>query len=197
MKTARLTRDKPKPHLRFHREAWLEAAIEVLAREGQAKLRVERLASQLGVTRGSFYHHFETREAFIRALIEYWSNTFTDQVNAAVEGRNLPAQERLLYLMHLINNEGLDRYDIAFRSWAAQDKAVARLVRKVDETRYQFVRAMFAEMGFEGEDLDDRVRLWLVYQCAQRTVYFPRDFKEDADSIARRHAFLTRPNSKK
>lgn len=44
---------------RFHREAWLAAALDVLAEEGQAKLRIDKLAGDLGVTKGSFYHHFD------------------------------------------------------------------------------------------------------------------------------------------
>jgi AcrR family transcriptional regulator len=64
-------RQAPAP--RFDREAWLEAALEVLARQGQAKLRVETLARQLGVTKGSFYHHFKNREAFLKALLAYWA----------------------------------------------------------------------------------------------------------------------------
>jgi AcrR family transcriptional regulator len=183
-----------KKAVRFSRETWLQVALEVLAREGQAKLRVERLSAQLGVTRGSFYHHFGGREDFVQALVAFWSSAFTDKVNAEVSGSDLPARERLLFLMRLIHRNKLDRYDIAFRSWAAQESSVAKYVRKVDATRFQFVRSIFTEMGFKGTDLDDRVRLWLVYQCAQRTVYFPGGFKDNDDSITRRHAFLTRPS---
>ena len=41
---------------RFDRAAWLWAALNVLARDGQARLNVEKLAGKLGVTKGSFYY---------------------------------------------------------------------------------------------------------------------------------------------
>jgi AcrR family transcriptional regulator len=184
------------PGPRFHREAWVRAAMEVLAKEGQAKLRVDTLAGQLGVTKGSFYHHFKNRDDFVQRLLAYWSSAFTDNVIA--EGGTLEGspEERLLQVMRMIEREGLERYDIAFRSWAAQEPSVAEGVRKVDQARYRFIRSLFAEMGFEGPDLENRVRIWLVFYSAKRTVHVPKSPEDDEDAIARRHAFFTRPCAK-
>lgn len=183
---------KAEPTPRFDRDAWLRAAMEVLAREGQAKLNVDALASELGVTKGSFYHHFKDRDDFVQSLTAYWSSTFTDWVIAELESETLSPEARLLRLMQLIEREQLDRYEIAFRSWAAQDPSVAEDVRKVDLIRYRFVRSLFAEMGFEGSDLEDRVRIWLVFHSAQRTVFVPEERGDQDQAIKRRHAFFTR-----
>jgi AcrR family transcriptional regulator len=180
---------------RFHKEAWLSAAMEVLAREGQAKLRVDNLAGQLGVTKGSFYHHFKGRDDFVQSLLGYWSRTFTDNVIAAASALEASPEERLLDVMRMIEREGLDRYDIAFRSWAAQDPSVAKGVRKVDLARYRFIRSLFAEMGFEDTELEDRVRIWLVFESAQHTVYLPKRSGNGEDAIVRRHAIFTQPRS--
>ncbi len=171
----------------------MRAAMEVLAREGQAKLRVDRIASDLGVTKGSFYHHFENREDFVASLLAYWSSAFTDWVIGEVKGIDGPASEQLLKLMHIIQREGLDRYDSAFRSWAAQDPSVAKEVKKVDLVRYKFVRSLFSEMGFKGRDLENRLRIWLVFHSAQSTVFVPEDNSDAEEAINRRHAFFTRP----
>jgi AcrR family transcriptional regulator len=179
---------------RFDKEAWLQAAIDVLANEGQAKLRVENLASKLGVTKGSFYHHFKNRKDFVLAILDYWLVVFTEKVNAEVGDSDIPARERLLLLMKLIDRDGLDRYDAAFRSWAAQDPIVTKFVKKVDLVRFEFVRSLFAEMGCEGDDLNERTRIWLVFHCAQRTVMLPGGSKSTQEVIAYRHDFFTRLN---
>jgi AcrR family transcriptional regulator len=184
------------PELRFHKEAWLRAAIEVLAREGQAKLRVDALAHELGLTKGSFYHHFENRDDFVHCLLDYWSRTYTDQIIEEVSAAKGTPEARLLQVMQGIERRGLDRYDIAFRSWAAQEPSVAKSVRKVDLARYRFIRSLFAEMGFEGDDLEDRVRVWLVFESAKRTIYLPKRSGNDEESIIRRHAFLTQALSR-
>jgi AcrR family transcriptional regulator len=178
---------------RFHREAWLRAAMEVLAREGQAKLRIDKLAGELGVTKGSFYHHFKDRDDFVHGLLDYWARTYTDQIIEEVSALKGPAEDRLLQVMQGIERQGLDRYDIAFRSWAAQEPSVAKGIRKVDLKRYKFIHSLFAEMGFRGNDLEDRVRIWLVFHSAQHTVHVPETSKDEEEEIARRHAFFTQP----
>ena len=40
---------------RLSAQHWLDAALDVLANEGVAAVRVERLAERLGVSKGSFY----------------------------------------------------------------------------------------------------------------------------------------------
>ena len=94
--------------------------------------------------------------------------------------------------MQLIEREGLDRYDIAFRSWAAQEEMVAEEVRKVDLARYRYVRSLFAELGFKGRELRERVRIWLVFHSAQRTVHMPENANRGRSQIAWRYAFFTR-----
>ena len=54
------------------RSAWIEAAIDLIATEGVAGLRIETLARKLRVTKGSFYWHFRDRRALQRALLEHW-----------------------------------------------------------------------------------------------------------------------------
>ena len=43
--------------------AWVEAAFDALAEGGIEAVRIDPLAKQLGVTRGSFYWHFTDRAA--------------------------------------------------------------------------------------------------------------------------------------
>ncbi|MGI9521088.1 MAG: TetR/AcrR family transcriptional regulator [Hyphomicrobiaceae bacterium] len=183
---------KPELETRYDREAWLHTALEVLSREGQAKLRTERIARDLGVTRGSFYHHFKNRQTFVLALVDYWARLFTEQTNSVVAETGKSAEERLLFLMRLIRDNRLDRHDISFRSWAAQDPEVAEKVREVDKLRYKFVRDLFVEIGFTGDDLEERVRMFLVYESAQHTVYFPQRSRHIKNSVETRFAILTR-----
>ncbi|MEM9755689.1 MAG: TetR family transcriptional regulator, partial [Pseudomonadota bacterium] len=46
---------------------WLDHALGQLAEHGYGALKAQSLARGLGVTRGSFYWHFESLEAFQRA----------------------------------------------------------------------------------------------------------------------------------
>lgn len=186
-------REKPAPQPRYDRELWLETALNMLAREGGARLRVEGLARSLGVTKGSFYHHFRDRQDFVNSLISYWSEGFTDSVIAVVNDSHGSPSDRLWALTRHIETEGLDRFDNAFRSWAAQDVMVAELIREVDLKRHAFVRGLFEDLGFSGAELDMRVKVWLVFASARRTVYTPEDQASANTELELRHAFFTQP----
>lgn len=165
---------------RFHREAWLAAALDVLAEQGQAKLRIDKLAADLGVTKGSFYHHFKSRDDFVEKLLDYWARRYTDRVIDEIGALQMPARERLLEMMRLIVRERLDRYDIAFRSWAAQEPSVAEMVREVDIKRHHYCRSLFAEMGFQGAELEFRTHAFLAYQVGKGVIFVP-DVLRDPD----------------
>ena len=160
---------------RYDQESWLQAALDVLASEGRAGLRIEDIAKQLGVTKGSFYHHFQSRADFVSKLSAYWAERYTNyviQLAGKFPGRGA---DKLFEVMRLVQEQELDKYDIAFRSWAAQNSHVAVVVRQVDLSRYKFIRSLFEDMGFSGVDLETRTRAWLVYASAGRTVNFPVD----------------------
>ncbi|TAM00713.1 MAG: TetR/AcrR family transcriptional regulator, partial [Rhodanobacter sp.] len=57
---------------RLSAENWEVAALDLIAEQGVGALAVEALARQLGVTKGSFYWHFRTREALLVAALERW-----------------------------------------------------------------------------------------------------------------------------
>ena len=87
---------------RFHREAWPAAALNVLAEDGLAKLRIDKLAADLGATKGSFYHHFKSRDDFVQELLDFWSRTCSDRVIREIGALRVPPQERVLEMMRLI-----------------------------------------------------------------------------------------------
>jgi AcrR family transcriptional regulator len=70
---------------RLQREDWVRAALDALEAGGPAAVAVVPLAQSLGVTRGSFYWHFETRDELLVAALELWEREHSDQVLAAVE----------------------------------------------------------------------------------------------------------------
>lgn len=53
----------------------LDAAIEMIRKQGYAATSVDELCRKAGVTKGAFFHHFESKDALAVAAANHWSAT--------------------------------------------------------------------------------------------------------------------------
>ena len=65
---------------------WIDAALKVIAENGVEAVAVEPLAQRLGVTKGSFYAHFSSRNALGVAALEQWKSDETACTSALLVG---------------------------------------------------------------------------------------------------------------
>jgi len=175
------------------KDQWLSRALEALQEEGASILTIDTLVKRLGVSRGSFYWHFKNRNDFVRQVVEYWSEVFTQGIAEETSRQNTSARERLFTLMEQIVSKRLNRYDLAIRAWAVNDTVAASIVKDVDEFRLSYVRSLFEEMGFVGDDLEMRTRIMVVYQTLEPSLFSVLSHKGQLRQMKLRHAFLTQP----
>ena len=162
---------------RLSRDAWLQRALEVLREEGIQGVRIERLARDLGVTKGSFYWHFEDRDDLWRSILEFWSEKYTDTVveNEAFRGED-PAAD-LLAAMSKVRKEGLEAYELAVRAWADHDEMAEKAVQEVYARRTRFVESFFKRLGFRGAEAELRARMMLCYLSWEPSLH-PEDSQQ-------------------
>lgn len=80
--------------------AILEAAVQVLAKEGAARFTTARVADKAGVSVGSVYQYFPNKAAILfRLQSDEWRQT-TDLLRTILEDRARPPLERLRALVH-------------------------------------------------------------------------------------------------
>lgn len=128
-------------------DAWAEAALEVIAQSGFDAVAVEPLARRLGVTKGSFYWHFENRDALLRAALERWERAETDDIVARIGPEPDPYQ-RIVKLFKAANaSYRAGRLYLAIA--AAEDKPMVQsFVRRVSERRMQYLFECYRALGF-------------------------------------------------
>ncbi len=80
------------------RQDWIDYAMTVLGENGPDAVRIERLCTGLGVTKGSFYWHFKSRAALRDAMLEHWqykeTQAIIDEVETPPNADGLPARPR-------------------------------------------------------------------------------------------------------
>jgi TetR/AcrR family transcriptional repressor of nem operon len=74
----------------------LEAARDVIRRQGYADTTVDDLCDSAGVTKGAFFHHFDSKEALGVAAAQFWSETTAQFFAAAPYHAPADALARLL-----------------------------------------------------------------------------------------------------
>ena len=177
--------EKPQPRKRHatgrvSREQWLEAALSALAQGGVAAVRVDALAKSLSISRSGFYWHFADRGALLDEMKDYWAGTFTESVARQATPEESDPRGQLYALSELIQKSGANQYDLAFWSWARSDPDVAVLVERVAKFRDAHVRGLIAALGFSGDDLEARTRLFVTYHSWGSTMYGDRPASEAA-----------------
>jgi TetR/AcrR family transcriptional repressor of nem operon len=60
----------PPPH--ESKKRLLEATLKVVRTKGYSATRVEDVCAEAGLTKGSFFHHFKSKEDLALAAAEYW-----------------------------------------------------------------------------------------------------------------------------
>ncbi|MBA3263317.1 MAG: TetR/AcrR family transcriptional regulator [Thermoleophilaceae bacterium] len=143
----------------LNRDDWMRAALEAVAEGGVAAVAVDRLAKQLGATRGSFYWHFRDRRELIDASLEKWESEHTTELMPEVDAIADPV-ERLRYLFREVYEQAVDPIEVALAS-AAGEPLVAPVVARVTNTRLAFLRRIFRDLGLARREAADRA--WLAY----------------------------------
>ena len=156
---------------RVSKAEWLAKALELFVHEGEPGVRVEVLARELDVAKAGFYWHFKNRADLLQQLLDYWAHEYTEVVTTNEALLEIPAAQRLLTVMEMIGEHNLAGLDVHFHVWARKDAAVARKVRQVMRARLDYLKTIFAEAGFSGEDLEMRARLFVAYESNETLMF--------------------------
>jgi len=157
---------------RVSKDQWLIKALDTLETSGVEAVKIERLAKAFGISRSGFYWHFKNRQDLLEHLLDFWVNEYTGVLTDNPDVIELDPKKRLYTTMEMIRNKHLTKYDLAMTSWAKLNPQVNRVVKKVVEMRLDYLRAIFAELGFEGDELEMRTRLFVCYHSWE-DIMFP------------------------
>jgi AcrR family transcriptional regulator len=144
----------------------VEAARLALIAGGVARVKVEPLAAELGVTTGSFYHHFRRRDDLMDAVLAHWEAANSAPLFAAVAaaGPDPDAQLDALFDAWLAESDYDPAYDSAVRDWARTSKTAEAAVRRVDDRRIDLLKGIFVAFGYDEDRAFIRARVTYFHQ---------------------------------
>ncbi|WP_427888149.1 TetR/AcrR family transcriptional regulator [Kribbella sp. GL6] len=169
------------------RGEWLDAGLELLAAEGAPAVTIERLTGVLGITKGSYYHHFKGASGYKAALLEYFELRYTTRLIDLVEGTD-DSRTKLQHLLRLVlSDPDSAALEIAVRAWALQDGDVRAAQERVDKARTAYLKKLCR--GLDTDVDPDRFAqlLYLILIGAEQVVppIGKRDVREIYDLVLR------------
>jgi AcrR family transcriptional regulator len=141
-------------------EDWIRAAFARLSTEGIESVRIELLARDLGVSKGSFYWHFQDREELLAKMLDRWENDETDWLGATVVTPRAAA--RWAQFIEHCADPGRARLEAALRAWARRDERVAARISSIEKKHTKHIASVLRDIGFTPELADSWAEIALL-----------------------------------
>jgi AcrR family transcriptional regulator len=123
--------------MRKTKTSWLETGLQILGEEGASAVTIDRMTAALGVTKGSFYHHFKNIDTYKAALLDAWEQDSLEIIGQITKDGITPD------ILHKLISEFEKRSpkpEIIIRAWAVTDKAPRVLMERLHAQRLSFLK---------------------------------------------------------
>ncbi|WP_374626347.1 TetR/AcrR family transcriptional regulator [Devosia sp.] len=159
------------------REALLDAAQRLFAAVGYDATSVNRIIAEVGVSKGAFYHHFDSKEALLEALAGRFAAQTARAARGILEDPTLDAFARLTSFLASMRRHKLETaaemraaFEPLFRAenlqlHARTQRAVAEVVRPV---LTRIIAEGVAERAFDTPDPESAAEIILHLMTSNR-----------------------------
>lgn len=145
---------------RLSRDDWIAAAFDAIADGGLGAVAVEPLAVRLGVTKGSFYAHFASRDELIEATLDSWERSHAGPGLARFREIEDPTA-RLRAVLHAavtFSQSGAPSVHMSLLG-ELRDPRVRDAVARVTAGRLELLTATYRQLGLAPGRASDRARI--------------------------------------
>jgi AcrR family transcriptional regulator len=145
---------------RLSRDDWVGAALEAIAQRGLAGVAVEPLAARLGVTKGSFYAHFSSRDELIDAALVRWEDSQGGADLQRFVAIDDPLERLRAILLAAVTFSQSDALSVHVSLLGELgDERVRGAVDRVNAARTQLLTRSYRQLGLSAQRAGDRARL--------------------------------------
>jgi hypothetical protein len=121
----------------------------------------------------------------LNALLDEWERRTTDDVLARVDARRGDAKAKIVHAGMLTFAGELLPIELAMRDWSRRDPAVAARLRRVDNTRMDYLRALFSMFLTDPDEVEARSILAFTLAIGQHLMAADHGERSRQDAVAR------------
>jgi AcrR family transcriptional regulator len=111
------------------RNAILDVAQRYITTKGYEQMTTQDILEALQISRGAFYHYFESKQALLMALVERIGEQAEQLLLPIISDHKMPAQDKLLRVFAVLNQFKQENLGLIFafmRIWYADENALFR-----------------------------------------------------------------------
>ena len=143
---------------RLSADDWAQAALDVIAEDGISSVAVEPLARRLGVTKGSFYWHFPSRDALLKSALTRWEQVELEEVFSQLEAIPDP-RLRMRELFRRVAHEVRSHVIYSELVKALDHPIVQPVMQRVSKRRLDYLILAFRQVGMPKGEAQHRAHL--------------------------------------
>ena len=132
------------------RSDWIQTGLAAVAVNGPDGLRIDRLCRRLGVSQGSFHHHFRGAGDFKQALLAAYEALVVEALNKAIEQTAAENPKAALASLTAAITSPNSFYrpdlEVAMRAWAFADPEVRTVQERVDNQRLKSLQGIWTNI---------------------------------------------------
>jgi len=137
---------------------WERAALDLIAELGMQALAIEPLARRMGITKGSFYWHFSSREALLERALLRWEEHDSRNLNTSLGEIDHP-RDRLISFFRRVGKEKLTHEVFSELCSAAAHPQVEPVLERVANRRMAHLSVAYEELGMAADKARHQARL--------------------------------------
>jgi len=131
--------------MRFTREDWIRKGLDMLSTEGYHAIMIDYLCAKFKITKGSFYHYFDSIDEYVRLLVKYWEKQTLMKIETVLQGSASPEEKIGRMVEFSFSFSG--KLELSLRAWALHNKLVKNLLVKMELRRIEIMTGMYADLG--------------------------------------------------
>ncbi|MCB1277835.1 TetR/AcrR family transcriptional regulator [Prosthecobacter sp.] len=84
------------------RQRLIDATVRLMLKQGFSGTSVDQICAEAGMTKGSFFHHFESKEAIGKAAVEWWGQMGTALYAVAWHNKDADPLDQLHQMLDIM-----------------------------------------------------------------------------------------------
>ncbi|WP_409298999.1 TetR/AcrR family transcriptional regulator [Peribacillus sp. SCS-26] len=121
------------------------AAIELFDRKGFGSTSIQDIVEALGVTKGTFYYYFSSKEELLRGIHLHYIDDLVSQQEEILSDHSLNSKQKLYRIIYMLISD--------IKKQGASAKVFTREIRHLNEEHYREITSKRDQFRFNMEQL--------------------------------------------